>query len=652
MNRSIAIFVALAVLIAHSLAIRTTILGDLAPPYDQAYVGYRVARNLVFEGQWSWSPGVDGFDSYGSALWILICAFAERLSLPINTFVRIVGVLATASSLVFATRFHPNRAASLITPMLLAISGAMAAGAVSGTETALMTALVTGSFLAYEHRHDRSLALFLALCGWTHDEGWVLALVLFGLRLLDRRREPDSDKKSSLLPFIFPCAAFMALTGLRFTLTGHLTSPWMLDLVHLREGEIANGIAYVRDFFVSSVSPCLILYCLWYFMRRFLSDTGTRALLVILVWTSLVILQGGGTTPFSESMVPILPLILIAGQEGLITALNSAKSPVRTLAWTSFLVAVLASALASRRPSDMGPIPLKAMQEHWMHATAAPRLGFQGDLGRQGLDEEARATHALREIGIFMRDQVNPPSSVLTLWPGSLAYLSGLAVKDLTGRVTPAAPHTRTVQDPLPSDVDVVAALREEPDYIVPDWVAENGHQDSASLASYWHQLIDVEKDRPARVNEIEAALSGYEWITIPLANGTKPPRARILRKRSLGLAPKLSAHLDGKQVVIELEHPGHVQLADLIVFGIDSLGQSCFLSPTGAIRVGERSVARANLLVIETGERTVELMRWDVPSVELNGMSELTIMLLNPGTREDNRSSWVAGPLSLSLPR
>ena len=68
MNRSLVLLVAMSVLVAHSLALRTDAAGALAPPYDQAFIAFRVARNLVFEGSWSWGPGVAGIDSYPSPL--------------------------------------------------------------------------------------------------------------------------------------------------------------------------------------------------------------------------------------------------------------------------------------------------------------------------------------------------------------------------------------------------------------------------------------------------------------------------------------------------------------------------------------------------------------------------------------------------------
>jgi hypothetical protein len=656
MNRSLVIFVALALLVAHSLAIRTDAGGDLAPPYDQAFVAFRVARNLVFEGQWIWAPGQSGIDSYPSTLWVVICAAAERLNVSINVVVRLLGVLATATSLFMATRFHAQRTASLITPMLLAISGATATAAVSGTETALFTALVTASFLAFERRWEWTLGLALLLSGWNGGEGWVLALTLLALRLYARRKSGGRRAEAgSLKPFLVPLVGFAALALLRLRLSGSLGSPWWHDLVDLRPGELQNGLAYVRDFFVSSVSPALILYCIWYMIRRNLSSAGQRALLIFTVWTAVVVLRGGGRTPFSESMVPILPVAFIAGQEGLITALNSTKRPVRGLAWASILVAVLASTLASFRPSDIGPIPLEGWQREWMRATTVPRYGFDDDLGRSGLEEEARSTRFLRDLAIFMRDELDPSRSVLTPWPGSIAYISSLPTIDLLGRATPAPPLRRTSNAPIQARVDVLAALGLAPDYIVPFWREQESCPTIADLAREWHSGLDSRAQEAGRLAALEEALEAYEVITIPLRRPSGENLAHfrdhgiMVRKRSLGLAPKLVASLEEGRLRLELEHRGHYQLGDLSVRAVRSDGTSSYLAPTGNL-AEEPVLARSKLLMTETGDRRILLLEVFLGPAELK-YERLHINLLNPMSTGDAPASRISEEIVLELP-
>src|SRR5688572_13647957 len=119
MNRSIALFVALVILLAHILAIHNDGDGNFAFPYDQAYVVFRLASHLVHEGGLVWNLGTSGFESYSSPLWIAIAAFGERLSYPVFLFCQSTGVLATLFTVVLLAQFRAERTAGLIAPLLL-----------------------------------------------------------------------------------------------------------------------------------------------------------------------------------------------------------------------------------------------------------------------------------------------------------------------------------------------------------------------------------------------------------------------------------------------------------------------------------------------------------------------------------------------------
>ena len=123
MNRSVALFVALALLVAHALAIHTTASGDLAPPYDTAFAAFRVGRTLVHEGYLAWGPEMGGLDSYPSFLWVLFSYVIERTYLSINHWAQLMGGACALATVLLTSRFHSDRVASLVAPFLLAISG-------------------------------------------------------------------------------------------------------------------------------------------------------------------------------------------------------------------------------------------------------------------------------------------------------------------------------------------------------------------------------------------------------------------------------------------------------------------------------------------------------------------------------------------------
>ncbi|MCB9914674.1 MAG: hypothetical protein H6828_05930 [Planctomycetes bacterium] len=637
MNRSIALFVALAVLVAHSLAIRTDAFGDLGPPYDRAYVAYHLARRWVFDGSPSWSAGVGLLESHASPLWVLLCALGERLYLPIHEWVRALGIGATATTFFAASRFHHDRIASLITPMLLAISGAMAAAAVNGTETAVLTMLVTVAFLAFERSWYKATSLVLLLAGFTRAEAWVLVPVFLFLRHRARRREKRGVQGPPAAPLWVFAPALLGMLAMGFVTwrgAGNPLPEWMVELPRLDAARLANGGRYLFDFFLSTASPLLLLYSLFYALRGRLTHTGAHSLAVCFAWAGVIVLRGGGETPFAESMVPVLPVALLSAQEAMIVALNSARSSVRSFAWVSFIAAVVASTLASLSAPARADSAAGVLHGAWTRPSARPAYGFVGALGREGLEEELRATQALRGVGLFLRDYAAPGSTVLTAWPGSIAYLSDLEVRDQLGRVTPAAPWTRPRPDePLPR-VDVLAALEAAPDYVVPDWRDAAAPPTRELYARRWLTGLDLEPAAPGRLADLERALESYELVTVPLASGRggfeRTASVVLLRRRDLGLTPRLELGSEEGRLVVRLYHAGHPQLADLALWARSPDGRVLCVTPTGGLSADPATRARPNLLLSATGERPITL--FDLPLEQrVAELGELHAVLLNP---------------------
>ncbi|MEO2163988.1 MAG: hypothetical protein ABGY29_15825, partial [bacterium] len=60
MNRTLAILLAMAMLLAHSLTLHLNPEGHLGEPYEYAHRAYRLARNLIREGALVWNAGLEG----------------------------------------------------------------------------------------------------------------------------------------------------------------------------------------------------------------------------------------------------------------------------------------------------------------------------------------------------------------------------------------------------------------------------------------------------------------------------------------------------------------------------------------------------------------------------------------------------------------
>lgn len=654
MNRSIALFVALAVLVAHSFAIHVDAQGGLAPPYESAYVAFRLGRSLAHLGELVWNPGSQGFDSHPSILWVLLCALSERLYLSINAYCQFIGVTCAMATVVIASRFHPDRIASLIAPLLLAVSGGVAAAAVSGTETTLLAMLLTVAFWAFERGSGGALGIALMLAGLTRPEAWILGGVMCLLRVLEVLRSKDAGDRRKLLsvklrPFLVPLLGLVAVTFWRWSRTGSAVSSYGADLLTIVPGELAAGFGYVRDFFVTSGSPMLVGFGLWYLARGRLSGMGIRALLLFVVWTLLVVLNGGGPPTYESALVPALPLALIAAQEGMINMLNSTRRAMRAVAWAGFLLAIGVSALASLQPGDVGLLPIAELRERWSTPGFPPRYGYADRLGRAGLQEEIATTARLRAVGIFLRDELDPDRSVITPWPGAIAYLSRLEVHDLLGRADPIEPGGATRSWADRQRVDLVGSFARGADFVVPFHDFPARVPSAAGLARVWIEALDIESDEGVvdgelRFERLVELMQQYELVTVPLdfgnpTSGAGPSMQFLLRRRELDFGPKLALRIEeGNELVVELRHAGHVELADLRVFGTDARGRTWYLQPTGEFQENRPVLARSYLLVHPTGNRAVELVRAPLPKLE-PPLVELGAVLRTPEAQEDENA-------------
>ena len=238
-------------------------------------------------------------------------------------------------------------------------------------------------------------------------------------------------------------------------------------------------------------------------------------------------------------------------------------------------------------------------------------------------------------MGVILRGELDPAYSVLTPWPGAIGYLSRLHVADALGRTTPAGGTARTRSWTGRPRVDIVAALRAGPDYILP--VIRVGAEVPAreAVAQAWTRELDLWPADPARQALVAAELEPYEMLVVPVQGpGIRPgvfPENRffLLRRRALGLAPRLFVIIDGNGYRIEVEHRSHAQLVDLRLSALDADGRTFAITPSGELVDDPRYIARSAILLLPTGARRIELMRGTLPPDA--GLRALSAQLSNP---------------------
>jgi len=645
MNRVIALFVALAMMLAHALAIHDDGFGRFAFPYDQVYAAMRLARNLVYDDQLAWNPGSPAFESYPSMLWVLVCAVAERigpaLSLSTNIQVQSIGIGSALATIVVLSRFRADRTASLIAPLFLAASGAFAAGAASGLEMSTYALLALTTFFALERGRPVWFGVCSSLAVLAHPLGVLHVLAMAAIRAFGRPNDDEgAPRRLAWIAFAAPIGLFAGIAILRYLATGFVLPADLESIVRPAPGQWREGSASVREFAIVGVIPLLLVFPAAWLVLGSLSRTGSHAVFLALAWCTFMGLSGRSPLPFHVAFVPALPFLCLAVQEGMIAALDGVSTLRRRVTLVVFGLAILGSALASRTPADLGPIPLQRLHESWLRPKASAQLDCEQPLGRLGLQEQIEVARRLRKAGIYLRENGDPTATVLTPWPGSIGYLSRLVVHDVLGRTDPIETGDRPAPWSRQARVDVLASLRRASDFVVPYVTPRTNPPTPRDLARAWTEGIDIGVEKPSRVAEIEQGLAQYELITVPVEDYTREGASigrepfLLLRHSRLDQRPKLGIQIVDDEFRVQLRQTHMPQLAELELRLTDTDGRRWTLRPTGELDPACNARVRVGLLLYDSGSREIELCRVRVPGHPDGGRwSTATARLLNPGS-------------------
>jgi len=651
-NRITVIFLAVAILLAHTLAIHQTGEGEFAPPYDFAHAAYRMGRNLARAGTAAWNPGEALGQSYPSPIWVLLNAVFERVYIAPTLFSQSVGIFSSLFTVVVVAQLSAKRMSGLIAPILLAVSGSVAAAGAGGTETATVMLLLSASFLAFEWRWKRSLALSLAALALVRSDGAMMIPLLAALELFDRPRDGNGVRRRSVLrAFWVPALTLVLVAVARRMWTGSWLSPFERDLLDLDRERILVGGHYVGSYFLCSGVGALLPLPLLFLFLRMLSGLGRRALLLFSGWTAMVVLSGGSGLPFWHELVPALPLFFLAVQEA-ITGVIDRWRKLAGPAWTILVAVSATSLMVSKTPTDIGPLRIGAWHRAWLEPDGVLEAAYGRSHGRLGLAEEIRKVERLRALGVFLRDRIREPDRVLALWPGSIGYLSRKRVYDVRGRAS--HPSDEPLQSwSGPSRVDLVGELEQDIEYVV---LLVGTLQEGAGpgeLLHLWLRRFDVVGDTPERALDLLAALARYQLIAVPVPESSREPNIPserpflLLRNRTMHQEPLLELERDGRDFEVRISHRAHQQIADLTVRLTDEEGRVWSMRPTGAFV--ERDVcARAGLLLYASGSRPILALRATLPEQFTKG--RLSAQLHNPGTQPDVPLAMIGSEVSIDV--
>jgi hypothetical protein len=193
----------------------------LPPHYDDSYISYRYAANLVAGRGLVYNPGeyVEGFSNL---LWTLLIAAGLELGIGAKTAGHVLGLASGCATLIATYVFARSGLrksqswCAAIAAWIVFTSPVFARWTTSGMETPLFAATVMGAFAAQAHGRFGWAALAVSLATLTRPEGALVASSIFGFRLIE---EGFRNRRAWAGPIAY-VALLVALTAFRIAYYG------------------------------------------------------------------------------------------------------------------------------------------------------------------------------------------------------------------------------------------------------------------------------------------------------------------------------------------------------------------------------------------------------------------------------------------------
>ena len=425
---------------------------------DDPYISYRYAQNVVEGKGFVFNEG-ERVEGYSNFLFVLILATAYKLGIDLIIFSRLIGLIFSILILLLiylmlARESKDDKSTNLLSCLslyLLALSAPFAMWAVGGLETslfALLLLLAVITFIKHEESPNKKslypilTGLFLILLSLTRPEGFIIfgAFVLYKIIMLIFYKD-KLNKFDFLWSGIF-LIGFIIYNFWRIKYFGQiLPNTFYAKATGALAQQLQNGIIYSINFLSQNGSVLFFLIIVpFIFKNRFQKRHGI-ILTTIFSYLFFIIYCGGDWMPIYRFFVPIIPLLMIMINEGLIIIfeklkLNDIDFKKRDFA-ALIVVLVLVTNLYFERKETL-PI---------MYAVRTGTL-----------------TGQYEEVAKWMKTNLPADSVFAGAEAGIIPYYSGFKFIDIIGLVDAHVAH-QPGQMHEKTDVDYV--LGRQPDFIL-----------------------------------------------------------------------------------------------------------------------------------------------------------------------------------------
>lgn len=381
---------------------------------DDTFITLRYARNVARGDGFVFNRGVH-LEGYTNFLWLIILAAASRLGLPLLGTARALSLVFSliVLGLTFSlSRDSVRRAtlkgwdggfASLLPSMLLSASAPFLVWSLAGTEIPLYTALLLLGFkLLRDGRPPAAVFTVFGLLGLVRPDG-LLFYALAGIFLLRRGGNRGGIVATGAALLLFFFGPYLTWKWFYF---GSLVPNTFYAKTGPPDLMLSNGAKYIGAY-MASYGYLLILGMLL-LKKNFLKERMmVQALAFVLAHWSALLLLGGDWMPHFRLLLPTLPLVLLAMNEGLVAAVaqRSAQIP------------------EGERGSS---IPLVAM-------VLVLFVMFPGGLRYERFEKERFAVHLFSRLGKSLQVMLPPGTSLGLGSTGAIGYYTDMEIVDILG---------------------------------------------------------------------------------------------------------------------------------------------------------------------------------------------------------------------------
>jgi len=427
---------------------------------EDAYITFRFARNVAEGHGFVWNPGSPPVEGFTNFLWVAISAAAYRLGLDLPHTAQALGLASAIATLLVSWQFARaslgvSDGVALLTMVMLAAAGPLAAWATSGMETTfftlwVITAVYCADRFARTATVGAAVAVTVALFGatLTRPEGFgVAAIVLSVLGILSWRDERRTMPRAALVATALYLAGFAVYFAWRYHTFGYP----LPNTFYAKTGgglhQYSRGAVHVGYFMLHFVLPWLPwgVLAAWRAAEKWSATRpaprrwsswlprrsgGIIAWSVVAGYTGYVVLVGGDYMAMYRFMVPVLPLLYVLFGAGIHQALDGLSIAGPRRAVLALMAVTTAAGIV------VHSTPFEA-------AIFAPAPRMHGTY--RGVNVERHYVNRFHVIGRFFAGLANQEPertcSILTYDIGVVGYLTRCDIHDVLGIVDPVIAH-------------------------------------------------------------------------------------------------------------------------------------------------------------------------------------------------------------------